>query len=47
MRHFLDLKDFTKDELTAMLHYGIALRQNYKLAKSHHHAFAGKYWHDF
>ena len=44
MRHFLDLKDFTKDQLNAMLDYGIALRQNYKAGKAHDTPLSGKHF---
>lgn len=43
MRHFLDLKDFTKDELTAMLQNGLEMRQALKAGQPHHQPLAGKY----
>ena len=35
MRHFLDLKDFTKDQLQAMLDYGLSLRKQLKAGARH------------
>ena len=43
MRHFLDLKDFTKDQLTAMLQNGLEMRQALKAGQPHHQPLAGKY----
>ena len=43
MRHFLDLKDFTKDELNAMLSYGVAMRQDIKAGRAHQTPLSGKH----
>ena len=44
MRHFLDLKDFTKDELSAMLAYGLDMRKALKSGKPHASPLAGKHF---
>ena len=44
MRHFLDLKDFTKDELSAMLTYGLDMRKAVKTGKPHASPLAGKHF---
>ena len=43
MRHFLDLQDFTKDQLTALLQDGLEMRQALKAGQPHHQPLAGKY----
>ena len=44
MRHFLDLKDFTKEQLQAMLTYGLALRKSLKAGESHETPLTGKHF---
>jgi ornithine carbamoyltransferase len=44
MRHFLDLKDFTRDELSAMLAYGLDLRKSLKAGQAHETPLAGKHF---
>ena len=43
MRHFLDLKDFTKDALEAMLQDGLAMRKALKSDEQHAQPLAGKH----
>ena len=43
MRHFLDLKDFNKDALEAMLQDGLAMRKALKSGEQHAQPLAGKH----
>ena len=43
MRHFLDLKDFTKEQLTAMLQDGLEMRKALKAGQAHKQPLAGKH----
>ena len=42
MRHFLDLKDFDKDQLQAMLDYGLEMRRKLKAGAPHDTPLSGK-----
>ena len=42
MRHFLDLKDFDKDQLQAMLDYGLEMRRQLKAGTPHDTPLSGK-----
>lgn len=44
MRHFLDLKDFSRDELSAMLAYGLELRKSLKAGQAHATPLQGKHF---
>ena len=44
MRHFLDLKDFTKDQLSALLNYGLEMRKGLKAGTGHETPLAGKHF---
>ena len=44
MRHFLDLKDFSKDDLTALLTYGLGLRKKLKAGEAHETPLSGKHF---
>ena len=43
MRHFLDLKDFTKDQLTQMLHHGLEMRKALRAGTGHETPLSGKH----
>ena len=43
MRHFLDLKDFDKSQLQALLDYGIAVRADLKAGIQNEQPLAGQH----